>query len=299
MSISGQSTVIWGEVLWDLFPDGPQLGGAPANVAWHLGLAGGWARLVSRVGDDELGHRAISRLSEVCDTSLIQIDPSRQTGVVEVAVFDGEPSYRLVPGRAWEHIICANEVHDAIEEASVFVYGTLAQHTAGGLAAWRIAVGAANERCVKVCDVNLRKTERAPASERTAALEGLDHADVVKLNDRECGMLASWFGWSDPIAELQNRRRVIALTHGERGATLFGAGEPIQIAGEPAQPGGDHVGCGDAFLAIFVHGMTLGWDLRRCGQAACRWAATVAQARGATPRLDTERVAELLGEYAR
>ena len=40
MSIgSDQAVLIWGEVLWDRFPDGDKLGGAPGNVAWHLGLA--------------------------------------------------------------------------------------------------------------------------------------------------------------------------------------------------------------------------------------------------------------------
>src|SRR5262245_59375770 len=32
--------LVWGEVLWDRFPDGDRLGGAPANVAWHLGQLG-------------------------------------------------------------------------------------------------------------------------------------------------------------------------------------------------------------------------------------------------------------------
>lgn len=297
MSTSSQSTIIWGEVLWDLFPDGPQLGGAPANVAWHLGLAGGWARLITRVGDDDFGQRARSRLSDVCDTSLVQIDPSLQTGVVEVALFGGEPRYRLVPDRAWERITCTDAAAEAIAEASVFVYGTLAQHTPAGLAEWRSAVGAANRRCLKVCDINLRKSERPSLDEQTAAREGLEHADVVKLNDRECEVLSAWFGWSNPIAELQKRQRVIALTHGARGATLYGAGEPIEIAGSPAKPGGDNVGCGDAFVAIFVYGMTAGWDLRSCGQVACRWAAAVAEARGATPRLSPERIAELLGDH--
>lgn len=296
MSTSGQSTVIWGEVLWDLFPDGPQLGGAPANVAWHLGLAGGWARLVSRVGDDKLGQEALTRLGEVCDTSLVQIDPSRKTGIVEVALAGGEPSYRLVPDRAWQFIECTHGASEAIAEASVFVYGTLAQHTAGGLDAWRAAVAIASRRCIKVCDVNLRKSADPSPDEQAAAREGIAHAEVVKLNDRECGILASWFGWSDPIAELQQRVRVVALTHGARGATLYGAGEPIEIAGSLARPGGDNVGCGDAFVAIFVHAMTLGWDLRTCGETACRWAAAVAEARGATPRFGTDCVAELLGE---
>src|SRR5580765_7656067 len=102
MSTSDQAVIVWGEVLWDCFPEGPQLGGAPANVAWHLGMAGGWARLVSRVGDDAEGRRAIERLGELVDTSLVQIEPDRATGMVEVRVHNGDASFRLVPGRAWE-----------------------------------------------------------------------------------------------------------------------------------------------------------------------------------------------------
>src|SRR5215813_3216481 len=102
-----QAVIIWGELLWDLFPDGAKLGGAPANVAWHLAQAGGWARLITRVGDDEAGHRAIGELGELVDTSLVQIDPERATGEVEVGLSSsGEARYRLVPGRAWERIAC-------------------------------------------------------------------------------------------------------------------------------------------------------------------------------------------------
>jgi fructokinase len=296
MSTTDQAVIIWGEVLWDQFPDGAQLGGAPANVAWHLGLAGGWARLVSRVGDDDLGRRATARLAEVCDTSLVQVDPERETGVVEVTVVGGEPRYRLVPGRAWERIACTDDVIGALGEASVLVYGTLAQRTAAGLQGWRDGIAAAHGRCLKVCDVNLRKTEKPEIEEGVAVLAALERADVVKVNDRELDVLAAWLGWADPIAELRKRPRVVAVTHGARGATLYGEGGAVEIAGAAAKPGGDNVGCGDAFLAILVHGMTLGWDLAASGNAAARWAAAVAEVRGATPFFDEARVAELLGE---
>src|SRR5688572_19890619 len=100
----GDATIIWGELLWDRFPDGDQLGGAPANVAWHLGQAGGWARLVTRVGDDLDGRRAIARLENVIDVSLVQIDPERATGEVTVRLENNEPRYTLHADRAWEHI---------------------------------------------------------------------------------------------------------------------------------------------------------------------------------------------------
>jgi sugar/nucleoside kinase (ribokinase family) len=51
--------VSYGELLWDRFPDGERLGGCAANVAFHLAQLGAHALLVSRVGDDELGRRAV------------------------------------------------------------------------------------------------------------------------------------------------------------------------------------------------------------------------------------------------
>ena len=296
MSTTDQAVIIWGEVLWDLFPDGAQLGGAPSNVAWHLGMAGGWARLVSRVGDDDDGRRAIARLGEVCDTSLIQIDSERATGVVEVTVEQGEARFKLVPDRAWERIACTDDVISALGEASVLIYGTLAQRTAAGLEGWRAGMNAAHGRCLKVCDVNLRKSG-TEINESVAVLAALERADMVKVNDRELASLADWLGWADPIRELRKRPRVVAVTHGAAGATLYGpdaASRPIEIAGTPAKPGGDNVGCGDAFLAILVHGMTLGWDFAQSGRAASRWAAAVAEVRGATPWFDEARVADLL-----
>ena len=293
MSIaSDQAVVIWGEVLWDLFPDGEQLGGAPANVAWHLGLAGGWAQLVTRVGDDDAGRRATARLADVCDVSLVQIDRERATGVVEVNVKSGEPRYRLVPGRAWERIEHTPAVAAALGEAGVLVYGTLAQRTPEGLAGWRAAIGSAS-KCVKVCDLNLRKTE-TDGNERAAVDEALAAADVVKVNDKELARLADWRGWTDPIAALAPR--IVAVTHGAAGSTIHGKTGAIRVPGVAARPGGDNVGCGDAYLAILVHGMTLGWDLAHCGAAASRWAAAVAGVRGATPMFDEAQIDALLGE---
>jgi hypothetical protein len=56
------AVIVWGELLWDRFPDGEQLGGAPANVAWHLAQLGTATALATRVGDDADGHAAIVRL---------------------------------------------------------------------------------------------------------------------------------------------------------------------------------------------------------------------------------------------
>jgi fructokinase len=286
-----QAVVIWGEVLWDRFPDGAKLGGAPANVAWHLGQAGGWAQLVTRIGDDDDGRAAVAQLDDFVDTSLVQVDGERATGEVQVVVEGGEPRYRLVPQRAWERIECTEAVAEAVGAAGLFVYGTLAQRTPEGHAGWRAAIRATGRSCLRVCDLNLRPSDH----DVPAVREALDVADVVKLNDKEVAAIRDWLAWPDPIAELRKKPRVVAITHGAAGSTLHAPDSaPIEIPGVRAAAGGDNVGCGDAYLAILVHGMTLGWDLASSGRAASRWAAAVAGVRGATPRFSDEQVAEML-----
>src|SRR5262245_19714833 len=162
--MSTDAVVIWGELLWDRFPadrGGPQLGGAPANVAWHLAQAGGWAQLVSRVGDDADGHRALARLDGLVDISLVQVDPERATGEVTIELVGGEPRYTFHSGRAWERIACTSEVERALREAGVLIYGTLSQRTADGLAEWRRAVQAARAGALKIYDANLRPNDQA------------------------------------------------------------------------------------------------------------------------------------------
>ena len=293
--MSTDAVVIWGELLWDRFPPergGTQLGGAPANVAWHLAQAGGWAQLVTRVGDDDDGRRAVAVLDELVDTSLIQVDPERATGEVTVELEGSEPRYTLHAGRAWERIACTAAVIEAIRDAGVFVYGTLSQRTADGIAEWRRAVDAAQVRALKVYDANLRPNDRAT---HTVA-EALDHADVIKLNDREVGQLRALLGWADPVATLRAQRpRIVVVTHGADGSTIHPLDGPaIEIPGVHAAAGGDNVGCGDAYLALLVFGMTSGWDLAASGRVASRWAAAVAEVRGATPRFADARIADLL-----
>src|SRR6185436_1261581 len=313
--MSTDAVVIWGELLWDRFlaapggEDGParedspagvaRLGGAPANVAFHFGQAGGWARLVTRVGDDADGRRAVELLDDLVDTSLVQVDPDHATGEVTIRLDRGEPRFTLHPGRAWEHIACTEPVREAIRDAGVFIYGTLSQRTAAGFAQWQLAAECAS-RALKVYDANLRPNDQASHAIGAA----LSHADLVKLNDREVAQLRDLFGWDDPIARLRAGERpqaaaptprIIVVTHGAAGSTIHPLDGPaIEIAGVHAAPGGDNVGCGDAYLALLLHGMTCGWDLAASGRIASRWAAAVAEVRGATPRFDDERIADLL-----
>jgi fructokinase len=288
--------ISWGEVLWDRFAAGDRLGGAPANVAWHLAMLGEPVALASRVGDDDDGREATRRLAgRGVDVSLIEVDRERATGEVQVTLERGEPRYRLVPERAWERIAATEAVKAAAAQAPAFVFGSLAQRTPEGLAAWHEAIAACGAATLKVCDPNLR-----PAAVDVEAIgAALEVADVVKVGEREAVLLERHLGRRDLLDWLLGARRpaarLVAVTRGPAGSTLHSARERVEVPGVPAAPGGDNVGCGDAYVAVLTHGLVRGWPLGEIGAVASRWAAHVAGVPGATPDLEDEAIARLLG----
>ena len=53
-----------GEALWDVLPEGKKIGGAPANFAYHVSQFGFDSRVVSAVGNDELGDEIMEVFKE-------------------------------------------------------------------------------------------------------------------------------------------------------------------------------------------------------------------------------------------
>jgi fructokinase len=124
----GPVVVSLGEVLWDRFPEGDRLGGAPANFAFHAAQLGARAKLVSRVGLDSDGDRLLLALGEQgVDKKFLQKDAQHPTGLVRVKVTDGQPAYDIVRPAAWDFINWTAEVAALANAAAAVVFGTLAQ----------------------------------------------------------------------------------------------------------------------------------------------------------------------------
>jgi fructokinase len=278
--------VCWGEILWDEFPDGSCLGGAPSNVAYHLGRLGSPVSMVSRVGNDAAGRRAIDLLAAAgVDVRAIQIDPSRPTGSVSVTVESGEPRYTLRPDCAWEAIAVDAGARRAVRAAAAICFGSLSQRTERGRDSLQSALSLAAPTCLRVFDPNLRPGHDDAGWVRA----GLLTADVVKLSESELTAARAWLSLDlDQLAA-----RLIAITRGAGGCRLVTPIQSVEHAGFPAAPGGDNVGAGDAFLAALVHLALREAPLARIAELANRYAAHVASRRGATPAIPPDLVAAL------
>ena len=118
--------VIFGEVLYDCFPDGSRvLGGAPFNVAWHCQAFGLQPLFISRVGDDSPGKNILSAmLGWEMNTAGLQIDSEHATGRVNVSFNDNEPCYDIVENSAWDFI--SSQELPELNKESVLYHGSLA-----------------------------------------------------------------------------------------------------------------------------------------------------------------------------
>ena len=57
--------VAFGEVVWDILPNGKVLGGTPSNMVFRCNSFNERGFLLSRVGDDELGNEAFDELKAI------------------------------------------------------------------------------------------------------------------------------------------------------------------------------------------------------------------------------------------
>lgn len=266
---------IFGEVLFDHFPDGRRvLGGAPFNVAWHLRAFGENPQLVSRVGDDDDGAAVRAEMRDWgMDMTGLQTDPGLPTGRVQVSIEDGEPAYDIVRPAAWDAI----EAPVDAPRCALLYHGSLALRSEPSRQTWQ-ALRQAGPSVVFV-DVNLRP----PWWDRERVLQDLRGAHWVKLNRDELERLAP--GAAAEALMVSLGLRGVLLTEGAHGARLLTA----DGAHYETQPAGgvevvDTVGAGDALASVMILGLLRGWPLQSTLDRAQAFASAIVGRRGATVR---------------
>jgi fructokinase len=282
----------FGEALWDLPPGGKVAGGAPLNVAMRLIAEGADARLLTRVGEDDLGRELMAHMrAGGLDLDGVQSDPVNPTGRVNVDVSDPlHARYDIEFPAAWDFIDAGPP--DNGWDCDVLVFGSLAT---------RHPVSQQSLECLlaqvdlRVFDVNLR-----PPFVDQARIESLlQAADWAKLNDDELQQIS---GWSGASGDLEQQARQLAeryeldtlcITLGGSGAFMLHRGESFRHAGFSVQVS-DTVGCGDAFLAAWLVGMLSGRQPNAALTRASAVGALVAEHTGANPAITEDQVQQLI-----
>ena len=275
-----QRPIVFGEVLFDTFPDGTSvLGGAPFNVAWHLTGFGLDPLFISRVGDDEKG-REVARLMHDwgMDNAGLQRDSEHDTGKVSIELNQGQPSFTILPEQAYDYIDLDQSLALVQNSsASLLYYGSLInRHPVSGnslSALRRLGIPA-------YVDINLRKPWWDLES-----IEGvIQQASWLKLNDDEISIVCEQQDLHLAAKQLIQKYGLewVIVTKGADGAFVATKDQVIECEPVKVDSIADTVGAGDAFSAVTLCGIIHHWPLQTILNRAVEFAAQICAVRGAT-----------------
>ncbi len=289
--------IAMGEILWDVFPDRTCFGGAPANFACAaagMGDASVNVFLLSGGGADALGEEAIQKLeTNGVSTSLVQKNDF-QTGRVDIELNpDRSANYVFPENVAWDTTQWNDTLNERAKIADAVCFGTLGQRNLNSADVIQQFIESTSENCLRVLDINLR----FPHVNELSILKSLQLCNVLKLNDEELPYLAELLNLdgdeSDWMSELlsQFELKLIALTRGAKGSTLFTKNEWVNTASTPTKVV-DTVGAGDTFAAMLTLGLLVQRhteiSISEIAQLASRAAEYVCTQPGATPHFPNE-----------
>jgi 5-dehydro-2-deoxygluconokinase len=287
------------------------LGGSSANIAFGVARLGLRSAVISRVGDEQMGRFLLQTLQrEGCDTSMVQVDPQRLTGLVLLGLKDRD-TFPLLFYRE----NCADMALDAaaIREEflaqcrALLITGTHLSQP-GVRAASNAALGyAARHGVVRVLDIDYRPvlwglTKRGEGANRyvadaqvTASLqEMLPHFDLLIGTEEEFLIAGGVPG--DLLASLRKVRAVTPATlvvkRGALGCTFVPDAVPghlddaLTVHGERVEVL-NVLGAGDAFAAGLMTGLLTGKDFAEAARIANACGAIVVSRHACAPAMPT------------
>lgn len=275
-----------GEILWDILPSGRQLGGAPANFAYHAHALGAAGTVVSAVGDDEPGKEIAQRLQRLhVDTQFLQTN-TYPTGTVTVSLESGKPTYIIHENVAWDAIAWEERLTDLATAADAVCVGSLAQRSFISRSTIQAFLQHTRPQCLRIFDLNLRQQFYTRDIIHTA----LQFCNILKLNDEEWPIVAQMLELDPRVPQgLQNLMAryeldLIALTRGADGSLLI---TPQTVHEQPITPVHvvDTIGAGDSFTAALAMGLLRKLPLAQIHAHASAIAAYVCSQPGATPTI--------------
>lgn len=289
-----------GEVLWDLLQTGPQLGGAPANFAYHAHALGARTYVITRVGSDDHGREIMRRFRDMgVKPDAIQIDERAPTGTARVTLSGaGLAHFTIQENVAWDFLAPNSDAVALAAQADAICFGSLAQRSEVSRNSIQKLVGAAPSKALRVFDINLRQQFYS----HEVVERSLQLANVLKLNDDELPTVARMFGLQGSTEnQLRQLARafdlhLVALTRGPNGSLLYQTQSNEARANDGrwsncrsrAVRVVDSVGAGDSFTAALVLGLVCKMDLDEINEIANDVARYVCSQAGATPTLPVE-----------
>lgn len=289
IDVMGKKVVGIGEILWDVFPEGKVLGGAPANFAYHATQLGLEGYAISAIGKDDLGEEVLEVLKGKPLQYMLE-ETNYPTGTVKVTLNgNGIPEYEICENVAWDNIPLTAGMKELAKQADAVCFGSLAQRHQVSRSTIQAFVGLVDTNALKIFDINLRQS----FFNKAIIVDSLQMANVLKINEEELVRVAELLDITDVGERLVCQRlmdnydlKIVVLTRGENGSFVFSK-DGSSFLDTPKVKVADTVGAGDSFTGAFVAGLLNGDDIAKAHKRAVEVSAYVCTQKGAMPLLPT------------
>ena len=240
----------FGEIIWDVYETEKFIGGAPLNLAAHCSKQGAESFMLSAVGNDNLGKRALEEVKGFnVKTDFISVNQEKETGKCIVTLNkNGVPSYNVLTDVAYDYIKTPDNIKNF--EFDVFCFGTLALRSKKNLETVKSILKNGNIKKI-YCDINIRP----PFFSDETIIFALENANILKISDEELHFVSESCSLKElkDIAEKHKNLEFILLTQGEKGATVYDCKNKIAYTeNAPKVEVKSTVGAGDSFGATFI-----------------------------------------------
>ena len=281
-------TVTFGSVLWDIINGKEFLGGAQCNLASHLARLGCDSYIITRLGNDDRGKRAIERLHSIgVNDKFIQFDNSHSTGTVE-AILDekGVATYNHLDLAAYDFVEFDSVLEKGLSENifDMFCFGVRSQRSPVNRVTFEKVLQKIKAKYVYL-DVNLRKPHYNTEIIRLC----IQKSNILKMNEHELEEISGLFyGKVLPEEEFVSQINrefkliLVCITKGENGCTVHYDRKSVSIPVMKVSVV-DTIGSGDAFNAGFVYKYCSTGDPVEAAKLGNYLGAYVAAQRGAVP----------------
>jgi fructokinase len=248
-----KNIICFGEVLWDVYPDKIEIGGAPFNVFHRLHSFDLDVKLISSVGKDELGDNIINHFKKNnLSTNFLNVDKDYQTGQVLITLKSGEPEYDILENVAWDYIPFKKDYLKYSDDFDCIVYGSLGIRNDVSFMTLKRLLSFSK---FKIFDLNLRQNFYSESKVNFL----LNESDFLKINMEELLILGNIFNLKYSNTKtliksiyLKFNLKFICVTNGSINSSIYDGNNFITIDSFKVKSI-DNLGAGDNFLACFIN----------------------------------------------
>lgn len=244
-----------------------EFGGCAGNIAYNLKLLGGDPRIVGVMGQDNAAYiERLHKLDIPTENILIKGDAYNAQCFV-TADADNNQINAFHPGAmSYAH---ENDIAKAGAAAIAIISPD------GHLGMQKHAADLVKLQIPFIFDPG----QQLPMFNGQELIDFINQASYVTANDYEIELLMERTGLTLP--DIASRLEALIVTRGEQGSEIYTKGERIVIPAVQAEAVLDPTGCGDAYRAGLLFGITNGWKWEDTGRLASLLGAIKIASKGA------------------